>query len=116
METQSSVRQAGTTPEVLSSPRVGFRPIKLLKAAGTRPEPAVSVPSANVTRPFATARAEPELDPPEIYRSLYTLEQAPNGERVPTNPVANWSMLVLPIGIAPAFTSRCTTVALDARV
>src|SRR5690349_14606565 len=114
METQSSVRQAGTTPVVLSSPRVGFRPIKLLKATGTRPEPAVSVPSANVTWPFATATAEPELDPPEIYRSSYTLEQAPNGERVPTNPVANWSMLVLPIRIAPASTSRCTTVALEA--
>ena len=116
METQSSVRQAGTTPAVLSSPRVGFRPIKLLNAAGTRPEPAVSVPSAKVTWPFATAIAEPELDPPEINRSSNTLEQAPNGERVPTNPVANWSMLVLPIKIAPASSSRFTTVALEAGV
>ena len=33
-------------------------------AAGTRPDPAVSVPSANGTRPSATATAEPELDPP----------------------------------------------------
>src|SRR5580704_10660599 len=80
MDTQSSVRQAGTTPAVLSTPRVGLRPIKLLNAAGTRPEPAVSVPSANVTWPFATAMAEPELDPPEIYRSSYTHEHAPNGE------------------------------------
>ncbi len=36
----------------------------LLSAAGTRPEPAVSVPSASGTRPAATATAEPELDPP----------------------------------------------------
>ncbi len=32
--------------------------------AGTRPEPAVSVPSASGTSPAATATAEPELDPP----------------------------------------------------
>ena len=36
----------------------------LLKPAGTRPEPAVSVPSANGTSPRATATAEPELEPP----------------------------------------------------
>ena len=35
-----------------------------LKAAGTRPEPAVSVPRAKSTRPSATAVAEPELEPP----------------------------------------------------
>ena len=35
-----------------------------LSAAGTRPEPAVSVPSENGTSPAATAVAEPELDPP----------------------------------------------------
>ena len=66
METQSKLRQAGTTPVVLSKPRVGFQPTMLLKAAGTRPEPAVSVPSAKATSPAATATAEPELDPPEI--------------------------------------------------
>ena len=36
----------------------------LLSIAGTRPEPAVSVPSASGTSPAATATAEPELDPP----------------------------------------------------
>src|SRR5258707_14783792 len=65
-DTQSSVRQAGTMPRVLMRPRVGFKPIKLLKAAGTRPEPAVSVPKEKLTRPSATATAEPELDPPEM--------------------------------------------------
>ena len=38
----------------------------LLNAAGTRPEPAVSVPSEKRTSPAATATAEPELEPPEI--------------------------------------------------
>ena len=32
--------------------------------AGTRPDPAVSVPSAKGTSPAATATAEPELEPP----------------------------------------------------
>jgi hypothetical protein len=36
-----------------------------LKAAGTRPLPAVSVPSAKSTCPLATATALPELDPPD---------------------------------------------------
>ena len=35
-----------------------------MNAAGTRPDPAVSVPSENGTRPAPTAVAEPELDPP----------------------------------------------------
>ena len=47
IETQSSERQAGTTPVVLKAPLVGFDPTILLKAAGTRPDPAVSVPSEN---------------------------------------------------------------------
>ena len=63
-DTQSSDLQAGTTPTVLSRPGVGFRPTMLLKPAGTRPEPAVSVPRAKLTSPAATATAEPELEPP----------------------------------------------------
>src|SRR5262249_3980131 len=63
-ETQSSVRQAGTTPAVEIRPRLGFSPTMLLSIAGSRPLPAVSVPSASGTGPAATATAEPELDPP----------------------------------------------------
>ena len=58
------MRQAGTTPRALDRPCVGFSPTMLLNAAGTRPEPAVSVPSAKATSPGATATAEPELEPP----------------------------------------------------
>src|SRR5690349_18561113 len=65
-ETQSSVRQAGTTPAVETRPRLGFKPTMLFSPAGTRPEPAVSVPSASGTMPAATATAEPELEPPGI--------------------------------------------------
>jgi len=38
----------------------------LLNAAGTRPDPAVSVPSEKLTKPSATLTAEPALDPPLI--------------------------------------------------
>src|SRR5690349_5932615 len=54
----SSVRHAGTRPVVLISPSVGFRPTVFVNAAGMRPEPAVSVPSAKLTRPVATAHDE----------------------------------------------------------
>ena len=81
IETQSKERHAGTTPKVLIRPRVGFKPIKLLNAAGTRPEPAVSVPSAKLTNPIATATAEPELEPPETNSSSKLLRTAPYGDR-----------------------------------
>ena len=74
---QSSVRQAGTRPRLLQRPFEGFNPTRWLKAAGMRPEPAVSVPSANATSPAATATAEPELDPPLIQARLYALRGMP---------------------------------------
>src|ERR1700716_2274722 len=88
-ETQSSVRQAGTTPAVETRPRVGLRPAMLLNPAGTRPDPAVSVPSASGTMPAPTAMAEPELDTPGISAGSNRLGGGPQGERTPTNPVAN---------------------------
>ena len=98
-----SVRDAGTTPRVLSRPRVGFSPTIPQHAAGTRPEPAVSVPSAMVTIPVATATADPELEPPAMYAGSNGLAQMPkSGARVPTSPVANWSRLVFPTKSAPA--------------
>jgi len=77
MEIVSCVRQAGTTPVALSTPLVGFKPTMLLKPAGTRPDPAVSVPRENETTPDATATAEPELDPPETYSGSNTLDGMP---------------------------------------
>jgi hypothetical protein len=77
IETQSRVLHAGTTPSLLIAVLVGFSPTMLLNDAGTRPDPAVSVPNAKSTMPDATATADPELDPPEMYLSLKTLEHAP---------------------------------------
>ena len=45
---------------------VGLSPSNWLKAAGTRPEPAVSVPKLKLTNSLATDTAEPELEPPLI--------------------------------------------------
>src|SRR5258708_3783078 len=77
MGRQSSERHAGPTPRVLSRRRVGFRPTRLLNAAGTRPEPGVSVPRLKLTRPAATATAEPELEPPGTYSGLNVLPGVP---------------------------------------
>ena len=63
IETQSSVRQAGTTPRVIRA-RGRLDPNDALKPAGILPEP--PCPSENDTWPLATATAEPELEPPEI--------------------------------------------------
>ena len=86
---QSRLGQQGTKPLVLKVPLVGFSPIILFIAAGIRPDPPVSVPIEKQTCFLATDRAEPELEPPEIYSSLKTEVQTPYGDRVPFNPVAN---------------------------
>jgi hypothetical protein len=110
---QSSVRQAGTEPWLGTSPRVGFTPTIPANAAGTRPEPAVSVPMPMSAMPSATATAEPELEPPDTYSGRHASRTAPCGLRVPTSPVANWSRFVLPRTTAPAATSRATAGAVS---
>ncbi len=86
---QSSDLHAGTSPTVLIRPREGFHPTIPLSAAGTRPDPAVSVATQNGTCPRATATADPELEPPEIMSFPYTLRGIVCGVRVPFRPVAN---------------------------
>ena len=102
-------RHAGTMPRADSAPMVGFSPTMLPNIAGTRPEPAVSVPSASVTIPAETAAPEPELDPPGTRVASSGARGTPYGLRTPTSPVANWSRFVLPITMAPAATRRATT-------
>ena len=74
---QSSVRQAGTVPRVGTSPRVGLIATMPWNAAGTRPDPAVSVPTPRSAMPSATATAEPELDPPDTWSGRRTSRTAP---------------------------------------
>lgn len=105
---QSSEAQAGTTPSAGITPKVGLRPTMPLKAAGTRPEPAVSVPSAMSAIPSATATADPDEEPPDTCSGERALRTAPYGLRVPTRPVANWSRFVVPRTTAPAAFRRAT--------
>src|SRR4051812_32775299 len=104
IETQSSERQAGTTPAVEISPRLGLRPTMLLRAARPRPEPAggQELPRGGAWSlslcwapagggggrgvwagrggggpPAATATAEPELAPPGISAGLRALRGMP---------------------------------------
>src|SRR5258708_36945246 len=95
-EIVSTDRQAGTVPVAEIAPTVGFSPTMLPNAAGTRPEPAVSVPRAISTIPAATATPDPDEDPPGTCAPLNTFRGAPYGLRTPTRPVANSSRLVLP--------------------
>jgi hypothetical protein len=47
-------------------PLVGLKPMIPLNNAGTRIEPAVSLPRENDTKPSLTVTALPELDPPTM--------------------------------------------------
>ena len=58
-------------------PGVGFRPTMLLSAAGTRPEPAASPPSARLARPAATTTPPPEVEPPEMWSAENTQRGTP---------------------------------------
>ena len=71
------MRQAGTTPDADSAPSDGFSPTIPFSAAGTRPDPAVSVPSEKGTSPAPTAVAEPELEPPGMSSARRALRGTP---------------------------------------
>src|SRR5690606_32518421 len=60
---------SGTTPSFGTRRAVGFQPTIPLKAAGTRHEPPVSVPSAPYAMPSATETPEPDDEPPGTRRS-----------------------------------------------
>src|SRR5205807_10299410 len=58
-----------------------------------------------------TAAAEPPLEPPGMRSSAHGLRVGPNAEFSVDEPIANSSQLVLATRIAPAASSRDTTVA-----
>src|SRR4051812_22672143 len=87
IDTQSSERQAGTTPRADIKPRDGLSPTIPLSAAGTRPDPAVSVPIANGTRPRATATADPDDEPPGTSDGSHAFRGIGKGVRRPARPV-----------------------------
>ena len=76
-DTPTKLAQAGMTPWVGMIPSVGLMPTMPLSAAGTRTDPAVSVPMPMSTTPNATATAEPELEPPATSCGWRELRTAP---------------------------------------
>src|SRR5687768_14135092 len=81
------------------------------RAAGWRIDPPVSEPRANGAKPAATAAALPPLDPPGTRDGSWGLRVGPKAEFSVDEPMANSSRLVLPTTMAPAATTRSTTVA-----
>src|SRR6185436_19392972 len=99
----------GRTPSMLVRPYVGLSPTMPHWLAGSRTEPAVSVPRAAAHSPAATATPEPPLEPPGTCSGFQGLRTAPNSTLVHVPPYANSCRLVLPRRTAPACRSRVTT-------
>ena len=59
--------------------------------------------------PVASAAAEPPLEPPDVSARFQGLRVAPNTAFTVFGPNANSGVFVLPITMAPAARSRCTT-------
>src|SRR5437016_5741263 len=79
-------------------------------AAGWRMEPPVSEPSAATAVPFATAAAEPPLEPPGTRDLSCGFFTTPYAEFSFEEPIANSSQFVFPRMIAPAASWRATRV------
>ncbi len=102
-------------PPLGTRPRVGWSPTIPLHAAGSRVEPPPSLPSAIGITPAATAAAEPALDEPGTRARSHGLRLwharsevgSPRRSRSMDTPIPG--MTVVPMMIAPAARSRCTT-------
>src|SRR5882672_7684567 len=84
-------------------------PTTLQKFGGLRSEPPISLPSASGTIPQASATQPPPVLPPQVLVTSYGLRVGPNTGLNVCEPKPNSGTLVLPITMAPALFSRCTT-------
>src|SRR5437762_3982538 len=91
-------------------PYVGFSPTTPHSEAGWRTLPPVSVPSAHVAMPEATAAAEPLDEPPGTRSRSHGFRVTPYAEFSPDEPMANSSQFVFPTSTAPAARARDHTV------
>ena len=90
---------------------MGFTPTTPQKAAGSRIEPPVSVPSVPCASRAATAAALPPEEPPGVRERSHGFRQGWYPLFSLDEPIANSSMLSLPRSTAPAAASRATAVA-----
>src|SRR5438105_1974110 len=79
--------------------------------AGTRIDPAPSVPTAIGPRPAATAAAAPPLEPPGVCPRLHGLRALPVRMESPVAFQPKSGAVVLPNTMAPAARTRSTTTA-----
>src|SRR4051812_42511404 len=86
----------GYMPLIETRPNVVFRPTMPQQAAGTRIDPAVSVPKATSASPLARATALPDDDPPGIRILLSGFLGVPKYSFMPEGATANSVMFVLP--------------------
>src|SRR5215510_8464943 len=99
----------GNTPLMETKPCVVFNPTMQHQAAGTRIEPAVSVPKATSAIPLATATAEPQLEPPgsSVCELLSGFLGVPKYSLKPEGATANSLKFALPM----ICTLRCRAIA-----
>src|SRR6266403_1976503 len=86
----------GWTPSIGIKPYVVFNPTIPQQAAGTRLEPAVSVPIATSAIPNANATAFPDEDPPGIRFRFNGFTGVPKYSFMPDGEIANSVRFVLP--------------------
>ena len=79
---------------------MGFSPTVPQKAEGSLTEPPVSVPTAALAMPAATAAAEPPLEPPGTRSRSHGLRVVWKADDSVVEPMANSSRFVLPTTIA----------------
>src|SRR5262249_29141702 len=99
------------TPYRDTRPYVGLSPTTPQKAAGSRTDPPVSVPSAAWHSRAAPATPEPPEDPPGPRAGSHGFRVTPSAEFSVDEPIANSSQLSFPTMTAPAARSRAVTVA-----
>src|SRR5439155_26154069 len=81
------------------------------KVAGFRIEPDVSPPVATVTRPAASAAADPLLDPPGVRDRFHGFFASGNAPPSPALPNENSGNFILPSSSHPAAFNSATIVA-----
>src|SRR5207249_11390291 len=100
-----------TMPRRLTRPYVGFMPTTPQSVAGLRIDPDVSPPVATVSRPAASAAADPLLDPPGVRDRFHGFFASGNAPPSPALPNENSGSFILPSSTPPADFNRATTVA-----
>ena len=109
--TVSKLGASGKTPSAGTSPHVGLKPTTPQQAAGSRIEPALSVPRATSQRPAASAAPLPPLEPPGIRLASSGLTTAPKCGLSEVIPYANSCRFVLPTTPYPAASRAITELA-----